>query len=224
MPRWISGIVRRLSPPPPGNVAQRPPGRFVRSPTVRRLVLGLAFVALGVSVLACSSSGSGGGHRRHPRRHELAPELVRRGRRHHDHPVRGRRRRDLPGRQGLRFRGLQRLYRHVHHRRREARDQPARHDTEALPAGRDERSSRPTSPRSARSRPTRRPPTRSRSSTRAARHLLTYASGPANPFVGSWNVTGYNNGKTGRRLADRREHAERGLHVRRPGLRFRGLQ
>ena len=25
--------------------------------------------------------------------------------------------------------------------------------------------------------------------------LLTYASGPANPLVGSWNVTGYNNGK-----------------------------
>jgi len=25
--------------------------------------------------------------------------------------------------------------------------------------------------------------------------LLTYASGPANPLVGAWNVTGYNNGK-----------------------------
>jgi len=26
--------------------------------------------------------------------------------------------------------------------------------------------------------------------------LLTYASGPANPLVGAWNVTGYNNGAT----------------------------
>ena len=59
---------------------------------------------------------------------------------------------------------------------------------------------------------------------KTGKQVLAYAAGAANPLEGEWLVTGYNNGKEAVTSADRGHRAHRHVHARRPGLRERGLQ
>ena len=162
---------------------------------MRRLILTLTVGALVLSAAACSTAGNSpsGGSGGTNEGDRLEADVVRRQR--HVHPGAGRRvrRRPVRRRHGCGFERLQRLQRPRGGDRVGHRGRPVLGDAHDLqgPAADVETAYLNQLAKAATFTATADALTMFDAAGKAS---LVYAAGPANPLVGDWNVTGYNNG------------------------------